>query len=115
LRELEYANGGGHNPPLLLRADGSIETLAATSTVIGLFPEWHCATRHITLAPGDLLVIYADGVTKVADASGNEFGVAHIVETVQRHLQDSPQELFCTFRKPSRNSASGSSSTISRS
>jgi serine phosphatase RsbU (regulator of sigma subunit) len=64
LRELEYANRG-HHAPLLLRADGSIETLASTSTVISLFPEWHCATRHITLAPGDLLVKHADGVRRL--------------------------------------------------
>jgi serine phosphatase RsbU (regulator of sigma subunit) len=97
-RELEYANCG-HNPPLLFRADGSIESLASTSTVIGLFPEWHCATRHITLAPGDLLVIYTDGVTEAADASGNEFGEARIVETVQRHLQDSPQQLSLNIQE----------------
>jgi len=92
-RGLEYANCG-HNPPLLFRVDGSIETLASTSTVIGLFPEWQCVTRHITLAPGDLLVIYTDGVTEAADASGNEFGEARLIETVRSHLKDSPQQLL---------------------
>jgi phosphoserine phosphatase RsbU/P len=97
-RELEYANCG-HNPPLLFRADGSVESLASTSTVIGLFTEWHCATRHITLAPGDLLVIYTDGVTEAADASGNEFGEARIVETVRAHFQDPPQQLLLRIQE----------------
>jgi len=92
-RELEYANCG-HNHPLLFRADGSIESLASTSTVIGLFPDWQCLTCHITLAPGDLLVIYTDGVTEAADSSGNEFGEDRLIEAVRAHLKDSPQQLL---------------------
>lgn len=92
-RELEYANCG-HNAPILFRADGSLECLTSTSTVIGLFPEWKCVTRHMTLAPGDLLVIYTDGVTEASDTSGNEFGEARLVETVRAHLQDSPEKLL---------------------
>ena len=112
-RELEYANCG-HNPPLLIRADGSSRAWPPPPQS-SAFSEWHCATRHITLAPADLLFIFTDGVTEAAAASGNDFGEARIVETVQRHLQVSPQQLICTFRKPSRNSAPASSPTISRS
>jgi sigma-B regulation protein RsbU (phosphoserine phosphatase) len=92
-REFEYANCG-HNAPLLFRANGSLERLASTSTVIGLFPDWECVTRHISLAPGDLLVIYTDGVTEASDASGNEFGEARLIQTVQAHLQESPEQLL---------------------
>ena len=81
-REFEFANCG-HNAPLLFRANGSLERLASTSTVIGLFPGWHCVTRRITLAPGDLLVIYTDGVTEANNAAGEEFGEARLIETVR--------------------------------
>jgi len=81
-RELEYANCG-HNAPLLFRANGSLERLTSTSTVIGLFPDWKCVTRRITLAPGDLLVIYTDGVTEANNANDEEFGEARLIETVR--------------------------------
>jgi len=92
-REMEYANCG-HNAPLLFRANGSLERLNSTSTVIGLFPKWECVTRRITLAPGDVLVIYTDGVTEANDAEGNEFGEARLCETVRKNLQLPPADLL---------------------
>ena len=91
-REFEYCNCG-HNAPLLFRANGSLERLASTSTVIGLFTDWKCVTRRITLAPGDLLVIYTDGVTEANDAAGEEFGEARLIETVRACLSLPPAGL----------------------
>ena len=96
-RELEYANCG-HNAPLLFRADGSLERLASTSTVIGLFPGWQCVTRRITLAPGDLLVIYTDGVTEANDAAGEEFGEARLIETVRACRSLAPRDLVTAIQ-----------------
>jgi sigma-B regulation protein RsbU (phosphoserine phosphatase) len=81
-REFEYCNCG-HNAPLLFRANGSLERLTSTSTVIGVFPDWECVTQRITLAPGDLLVIYTDGVTEANNAAEEEFGEARLIETVR--------------------------------
>jgi serine phosphatase RsbU (regulator of sigma subunit)/predicted enzyme related to lactoylglutathione lyase len=83
-REFEYANCG-HNPPILLRADGSVDRLVSTSTVIGVFPQWECVTRRTVLAPGDTLVLYTDGVTECFDHSGNEFGEDRLIEILRRH------------------------------
>ena len=92
-RELEYANCG-HNAPLLFRANGDLERLASTATVIGLFPSWKCETRFVTLQPGDLLVIFTDGVTEANDAAGNEFGETRLIETVGAHRDLAPAELI---------------------
>lgn len=91
-REMEYANCG-HNAPLLFRANGSLERLTSTSTVIGLFPNWQCVTRRITLSPGDLLVIYTDGVTEGNNAAGEEFGEARLIETVRANRSLPPASL----------------------
>ena len=96
-RELEYANCG-HNAPLLFRANGSLERLASTSTVIGLFPEWQCVARRVTLAPGDVLVIYTDGVTEATDAAGEEFGEARLVETVRACLSSPPTGIVAAIQ-----------------
>jgi len=88
-RRLYYANCG-HNPPLLLRRE-SVERLAATVTVLGLFEEWECAVAEAQLVPGDILAIYTDGIVEAMNAGQQEFGEARLARTLQenRHL-DAP-------------------------
>src|ERR1035438_2798553 len=62
-RRLKYVNCG-HNPPVLMHSDGSVERLTATATVIGLFERWECTVREVQLADGDVLVIFSDGVDR---------------------------------------------------
>jgi len=96
-REFNYANCG-HNAPLIFRADGSVEQLTSTATVIGLFPEWECATRTITLYPNDVLV-NTDGVTEANDAAGKEFGESRLRETVRGNLDLSPADLLTAIQE----------------
>lgn len=77
-RRLRYANCG-HNPPILLRANGTIERLTATSTVLGLFEQWECSIQETLLYSGDLLAIYSDGVTEAMNPANQEFGEARFV------------------------------------
>jgi serine phosphatase RsbU (regulator of sigma subunit) len=86
-RLLRYANCG-HAPPLLLRADGTVERLRVTAGAVGLFSEWTCSVRDVTLGPGDLLTLFSDGVTEATNAAGEEFGDDRLLEklTVWRAL-----------------------------
>ena len=86
-RRLRYVNCG-HLPPLLLRADGQLERLTATNTVLGLFEKWECAVAEVQLADGDTLVLYTDGVTEAENAEEEQFGESRLAETMlaQRHL-----------------------------
>jgi sigma-B regulation protein RsbU (phosphoserine phosphatase) len=77
-RRLEYINCG-HNPPLLLRAEGTSERLAATATVLGLFEEWDCCVGVSELCPGDTLVVYTDGVVEATNGAGEEFGESRLM------------------------------------
>ena len=83
-RRLRYANCG-HNPPILLRSSGEVERLAATTTVLGLFKDWDCPVREVMLGPGDVLVVYTDGVTEAAKVGGEEFAEGRLIEIVQTH------------------------------
>ena len=83
---LRYANCG-HNPPLLLRANGDVERLEATATVLGLFRDWTCEVKKVSVGPGDVLVIYTDGVTEAPDQAGEEFGESRLLEIVRSHQQ----------------------------
>jgi len=72
-----YCNAG-HNPPILVRADESVESLTAAGTVLGMLPQLGYEEHHATLAVGDLIAIYSDGVTEAADPQGEEFGEARL-------------------------------------
>ena len=100
-RQLEYANCG-HNAPLVFRTNGAIERLHSTSTVIGMSANWECVTQKLSLSPGDLLVIYTDGVTEANDASGNEFGEARLVDLVRANLALSPVQLITQIQSAVR-------------
>lgn len=70
-----YVNAG-HNPPLLLRADGSIEWVgqAAHGPALGIVPDIDWLQGTTSLAVGDLLLLYTDGVTEAIDSQGGAFG-----------------------------------------
>jgi sigma-B regulation protein RsbU (phosphoserine phosphatase) len=90
---LRYANCG-HNPPLLLRANGDVERLEATATVLGLFRDWTCAVKKVSVGPGDVLVIYTDGVTEAPDQAGEEFGEHRLLGIVRAHQQQPVKEML---------------------
>jgi serine phosphatase RsbU (regulator of sigma subunit) len=83
-RRLTYANCG-HHPPFLVRADGSVERLAVTARAIGLFDELGAVAREVTLAAGDLLGVFSDGVTEAMDPQGEEFGEARLLQALLLH------------------------------
>lgn len=90
---LRYVNCG-HYAPLLLRADGELERLDSTSTVLGLFPEWDCALEQRLLAAGDILALYTDGVTESFNDGGEEFGEQRLIELLYRNRELSSQALL---------------------
>jgi PAS domain S-box-containing protein len=63
----------GHPPPLLLR-DGSIEEVGEPGKAIGVFDELDLEDHHTHLVPGDILVLYTDGVTEARSPDGSFFG-----------------------------------------
>jgi sigma-B regulation protein RsbU (phosphoserine phosphatase) len=77
-RRLVYTNAG-HNPPLLIRADGSWARLAEGGSVLGIAPAAEFAEREVALASGDRLLLYTDGVTECTGAAGEEFGEARLL------------------------------------
>ena len=78
--ELTYSNGG-HDAPLLVRPDGSSELLPITGGVaLGVAPGLEFRSRTVQLDPGDVVVLYTDGVTEAVDANGEQFGVKRMHE-----------------------------------
>ena len=71
---IRFANAG-HNPPLLLRPRERARTLEPHGIVLGVDPEASYQSHALTLEPGELLVLYTDGVTEAFNERWEPFGV----------------------------------------
>jgi serine phosphatase RsbU (regulator of sigma subunit) len=79
-----YINAG-HNPPILARTTGETELLTTRSVLLGAFDFVEYRSKQTRLAPGDVVVIYTDGVTEAANAANEMFGD----ERLERLVKDS--------------------------
>lgn len=75
-----YCNGG-HPAPLLLRRDGGVEELGVSGPVLGAFRSVSYATRTVRIDPGDILLLYTDGVIEARN-DGGFFGEERLVALV---------------------------------
>jgi sigma-B regulation protein RsbU (phosphoserine phosphatase) len=67
---------------MIVRADGSIEEIDSTGPVVGIVPNARWSSTTLTLNPGELLVLYSDGVIESPSANGDDFGVDGIVRSL---------------------------------
>jgi sigma-B regulation protein RsbU (phosphoserine phosphatase) len=86
--ELVCANAG-HNPPLVMREDGDAEWLEDSGCVLGVLPMMKYDESRNCLGPGDVLVVFSDGVTDALNPQGEEFGEQRLAEAVRRHRTES--------------------------
>ena len=73
-RTLRYVNAG-HTPPIVLRRDGSIDTLETGGAPVGMFPDSSYEEGVAQLDPSDVVITYTDGVIEAENQSGEEWGV----------------------------------------
>ena len=75
---LTYANGG-HNSPLIVHTDNTSSLLPPTDGLaLGLLPDYEYQQKTVTVAPGETLVLYTDGVTEAMNGDEEEFGVERL-------------------------------------
>jgi sigma-B regulation protein RsbU (phosphoserine phosphatase) len=76
----------GHCPPFLLTAQGAVSPVAGTNLILGAIEHVEFQSTTLSLAPGDTLVVFSDGVSECADSNDHQFGV----ESLQALLASSP-------------------------
>jgi sigma-B regulation protein RsbU (phosphoserine phosphatase) len=86
-RRFTFTNAG-HNPPIVVRADGSIERLTVGGMVLGAFDTATYDEHVIMLRPGDRLVLFTDGMIERAGADDDEFGDERLVDAARRRRAD---------------------------
>jgi sigma-B regulation protein RsbU (phosphoserine phosphatase) len=89
--QVELCNAG-HCPPLLVRA-GEVTSLAATGLPVGMFCTADYSVSRLTLASGDALVLYTDGLTESRDRSDAEYGTERLLRVLARRQAAGARDL----------------------
>src|SRR6266705_5070180 len=109
-RTLAYANAG-HNPPLLKNADGTSRFLEQGEVPLGMFRDTRYYEHYLTIAPGELLVLYTDGVTEATNPAGEEYGLTRMIEAVKRDKNLTARELINSIHQDVVNWTDGAGAT----
>lgn len=90
---LTYCNAG-HNPPVLVSAQGEIRRLEEGGPPVGLFEFSPYAAGCVTLTPGDSVVVFSDGVSEALNPAGDEFGDGRLIEVVLGSAASNPKSIL---------------------
>ena len=97
-KTLSYTNAG-HNPPLLLDVGGNASFLERGGVPLGMFRGTRYHEYFLTMSPGDLLMLYTDGVTEAMNPNGEEFGRDRLAQAVKALTAHSAQEIIARVQK----------------
>lgn len=90
---LAYCNAG-HNPPLLIRADGTCAELRTGGAVLGQFPHWLYEESALQIRGGDKLLLFTDGLVEVSNANEESFGEQNLIRIARENSCAGAQELI---------------------
>jgi serine phosphatase RsbU (regulator of sigma subunit) len=90
---LTYCNAG-HNPPLLIRADGTSTELKAAGAVLGPFPDWLYEQSELQMRSGDKLLLFTDGLVEACNANEESFGEHNLIRIARENPTSSAAELM---------------------
>jgi sigma-B regulation protein RsbU (phosphoserine phosphatase) len=94
--QIAYANAG-HNPPMLVRADGQVDYLETTGLVLGVSSDWAYTTGTAAFAPGDRLVCFTDGMTEARSSGDEEYGEERLAQLAANTPGGNPDCLVDTL------------------
>ena len=92
-RTLSYSNAG-HNPALLIKANGEMSFLTAGEQPLGMFQGTRYHENHVVFEPGDVFVLYTDGATEAESPDGVEFGRERLAAAVKESIDRPAREMI---------------------
>ena len=88
------SSNAGHNPPIVVRRDGTVRRLEKGGTPLGLFAGSNFEEEELTLGPGDTLLLFSDGLSEAENANLEEFGEERLVESMAGERHREPDALL---------------------
>jgi len=95
---LTYCNAG-HNPPLLIRADGTSKQLNAGGAVLGQLPDWRYEQGQLQMESGDKLLLFTDGLVEACNADEVFFGEDNLIRIARENPDANAEELMDLLRR----------------
>jgi sigma-B regulation protein RsbU (phosphoserine phosphatase) len=92
-RTLAYANAG-HNPPLLMDAEGQARFIERGGIPLGMFRDTRYYEYYLPILAGQTIVLYTDGITEATNAAGTEYGRERLERKVREGRELSARELI---------------------
>jgi sigma-B regulation protein RsbU (phosphoserine phosphatase) len=93
-RRTFYYINAGHNNPILRRSNGLIERLDVGGLPLGIQPEAKYESASVTLAPGDWLIIFTDGLVEAENACQEEYGEPRVLSTINASAVSTPNDML---------------------
>ena len=90
---LRYANGG-HNPPILLKKDGTSRLLSGEGIALGVIEDVSYTEKTVKIEKGDTIVFYTDGITEAVNEDFDEFGLERLLQTVRSARRETPKTMI---------------------
>jgi len=90
--ELRYINAG-HNPPLIIDREGKIHRLESCGLCLGMFPSVTYEAKRATLNPGDMAILFTDGIIEGRNRENKEFSEERFINLLQKHSKLSASKL----------------------
>jgi serine phosphatase RsbU (regulator of sigma subunit)/putative methionine-R-sulfoxide reductase with GAF domain len=97
-KELTYVNAG-HNPPVWVKCNGSVERLTRTGVALGAAEDVRFQQRVIPLEKDDNILFYTDGLTESFNIEGEFFGEGRLMDAIQANLCSSASDLLDVVEK----------------
>lgn len=97
-----HVSNGGHDHPFLFNKQGEHRRLKTGGIPLGMFEDFPYEEEEIPLEPGDLLVMYSDGITESMNALEEEFGETRLLNTLQKYRDASSTELIANITQATR-------------
>jgi serine phosphatase RsbU (regulator of sigma subunit) len=89
---MTYVNAG-QNPPFIRRRDGRYEKLGSTGVALGMFEHSKFGASETRVEPGEMLILYSDGITEAEDPDGRPFEEAGLEQIIEAHADDPASDL----------------------
>jgi sigma-B regulation protein RsbU (phosphoserine phosphatase) len=96
--ELKFINAG-HNPPIVLGKKGKINRLESCGLCLGMFPDVEYKAETVTLNPGDVSLLFTDGITESRNKENKEFEEEKLVKLLKKNAKLSAPDLITQIQK----------------
>jgi len=96
--EMRYINAG-HNPPFVIKKTGEVGYLDSCGLCLGMLPSVTYDLKTVAIDPGDILLLYTDGITESRNKVNEEFGVDRLTAIIRKHGKVSAFNLAQTILK----------------